>query len=315
MPAAPEEPRRRLGVYLAPLIGIPLCLLFSAFFIVPTDWVAARSGNLYLMNLGYGTKLVNKKCEVLIYGDSGAMIGADPGLIQARTGLSVCNIAEFQGMTRVNGTLPLDVFLAHNPRPNYLIFLYAPANLQIPFTWAGVATFEAISFRLQQRPGVRTLLLLAAHPLETLSWAQNGLRLALIHFLSPPAPSELLHAREERNGQLKIPSARTLSGCEQPVYLVVPDATWLAGLRKRYATAGTQVLIDAIPTADCDPNNAWNEAHLNGLIDNDPNLHFPYYAFTEEGLGHTNDLGSRLISSMLADQIQRQARAGARPPL
>ncbi len=297
------------------MLCVPLCLFASAFLIVPTDWVAARSGNLYLMNLGYGTKLVDKKCEVLIYGDSGAMIGADPGLIQARTGLSTCNIAEFQGMTRVNGTLPLDLFLAHNPRPRYLIFLYAPANLQIPFTWAGVATFEAISFRVKQRPGMGTLLLLAAHPLETLGWAQNGLRLILFHILSPPAPVEMLHAREERNGQLRIPSARTLTACEQQLFLVVPDANRLAALRKQYATGGTQVLIDAIPTADCDPNNAWNEAHLNGAIDNDPHLHFPFYAFTREGLGHTNDLGSRLISAMLADQMKQQARVGARPPL
>ena len=292
---------------------VPLFLLASAFFIVPTDWVAARSGNLYLMNLGYGAKLENARCDVLIYGDSGAMIGADPGLIQRRTGLSVCNIAEFQGMTRVNGTLPLDLFLARNARPRYLIFLYAPANLSHPFTWAGVATFEAISFRVQQRPGIETLLLLAAHPLETLGWAQNGLRLALIHSLSKPAPAAVRRAREDHNGQLRIDSARTLKACDQQVFSVTPNHLWLAGLRSKYTIGGTQVLIDAIPTATCDPNNAWNEAHLDHVVDNDPHLHFPFYVFTEEGLGHTNDLGSGLISSMLVDQIKRQRQTDVKP--
>ena len=32
-------------------------------------------------------------------------------------------------MTMVNGTSIVDDYLRHNPRPRYLVFLYAPENL------------------------------------------------------------------------------------------------------------------------------------------------------------------------------------------
>ncbi len=279
-------------------------MIVVAFFLVPSNWFQMRAGNLYLANLGYATKLHDRNCQVLIYGDSGAMVGLDPAILLQRTGFSACNIAEFEGMTLVNQTLPLDIFLAHNPAPRYLIFLYAPSNLTISRSWSNIGTFEAISFRLQQRPDLSTAWLLVTHPSDTMKWVEGGLRLALTRTKAKPFPSSAAHLRERDDGQLKVPTAHTLTACDPRVFTNLPDRAWLNRLRSQYTTPTTTVLIDAIPTATCNPNNAWNEQHLQGIVDDAPLPHYPFNAYTEEGVEHTNAYGSQLISNFIADQLQ-----------
>ena len=300
---------------MAAILALPVVLLAAAFVIVPSDWLAARSNNSYLMNLGYGAKLSQQRCDVVLYGDSGAMIGADPAIIQRRTGLSVCNVAEFEGMTLVNHTLPLDIFLSRNPRPRFLIFLYAPPNFSVPFSWANAATFEAINFRLRYKPDLGFAGMMALHPLQSMGWAEEGLRLALTRLFSAPLPPQASRLREESHGRLRVATARTLTACDPRIYRYLPDPRWIEHLRSAYSTGGTTVLVDAIPTADCDPNIAWDDQHLRGIIDDYPLTHFPISAYTGEGLEHTNDLGSSLLSNLLADQITaRLPRQSKAPP-
>ena len=86
--------RTRLLLYLAPLVFCPLLILVFAIVVEPTQWFAEHSGDPFLVTLGYGSQLRNADCKITIYGDSTAMIGINPGIIQKRTGLSTCNIAE-----------------------------------------------------------------------------------------------------------------------------------------------------------------------------------------------------------------------------
>ena len=91
--------------------------------------VALRAGNTYVANLGYGATLYGVDCQVVVSGDSSAMVGVDPGLIRRRTGLNTCNIGEFEGMTILNGTMVVDRYLAQNAKPRFLVFRYTPEDL------------------------------------------------------------------------------------------------------------------------------------------------------------------------------------------
>jgi len=202
--------------------------------------------------------------------------------------------------------LPLDLFLSRNPAPRYLIFLYAPENLALPFSWARYATFEAISFRVQQRLTLRSAFNLSLHPAELMGWVEGGLRLALTRVFAHPFPPEAAQARERDNGQLKVPNTHTLTRCDDRIHPVAPDSAWVRSLRSKYTANGTSVLVDAIPTAFCDPNNAFDEVHLHGIVDDDPLPHFPFYAYTDDGLLHTNAYGSSLLSNLIADQLRQR---------
>jgi hypothetical protein len=306
-------PRRRFCLYLLPIVACPLLLLTTAFVVVPTQWFALRSGNTYLANLGYGATLSHRNCQILIYGDSSAMVGVDPAILRQRTGLTACNIAEFAGMTVISRTLLVDTFLQHNPHPRYLVFLFTPEDLSIPNNWstANVGTFEAISFRLEHTRNLQTALLLITHPSDTFGWAEQGLRLALEHLSSNPMPPATAHLRESFAGQLPV-SGATLTECSAALYTRPPDPIWIDRLRTRYSINGTTVLVDATPTANCDPNLPFFRQHLDSLIDNSPYAPIPVSSFIEDSRLHANQSGVRLISDMIAGQIA--ARESPVPP-
>ena len=117
----PAARPRKLAVYCAALLLTPLLYMTVCFFVMRRDFFLLRTQNVYLANMGYGLRLRNADCKVLVYGDSSAMVGVDPAQLQRLTGLSACNIADYAGMLRLNGTLVLDRYLARNARPEFLV--------------------------------------------------------------------------------------------------------------------------------------------------------------------------------------------------
>lgn len=296
--------RRSLSLYLLPIVALPLLMFVSAFCIVPTQWFRLHSGNAYLANLGYGATLFNRNCQVLIYGDSSALVGLDPAVIQQQTGLATCNIAEFEGVTLVSHTFPVDTFLEHNPRPRFVIFLYTPEDLSIPSDWTSfdVGTFEAVTFQMERARNLNTAVLLASHPSVTFGWAEQGLRMLVEHIHSSPVSFDAAHIRDTTNGQLPI-TGTTVAKCDGDLRDRLPDEGWINNLRNRYGTNGTRVIVDATPTVDCDPSLQFFQQHLDGLIDNTPYKTIPLSSFSSDGRLHANQQGSRLISTMVANQI------------
>jgi hypothetical protein len=253
---------------------------------------------------------------VLIYGDSSALVGVDPAIVRQRTGLTVCNIAELAGMTVVNKTLVLDLFLQRNPRPRFLVLLFAPENFSIPSNWdhSHVSTFEAISFRLEHERNLKTGQLLAAHPADAFSWAELGLRMALQRLRAKPFPYPEAHLREAHNGQLPD-SGPVPAGCSSNLYTNPPDPAWIGRLRSQYGVGGTAVLIDATPAPECDPNLPFYRQHLDGLVDNAPYQPIPLSSFADNGRLHVNQSGASLISNMVAGQIVARLNGAAQPGL
>jgi hypothetical protein len=293
--------RRRLVLYLLLPIASPFLLLAAALLILPSQWFALRSQNAYLINLAYGATLHGEDCQVLVYGDSSAMVGIDPSIIRTRTGLSTCNIAEFQPMTALNGTVILDTYLDHNKPPRFLVFLFAPENLD-PQSQRHNGPFEAIVYRMRQPHRLASLFFLASHhPEELVGWVESGLRFTLVHLFSKSASIDVQHLRARTHGQFLI-NAPTLTTCEDLRRDSPPDETWVAGLRSKYGRGGTSVLVDATPVPDCDPSLSFFRQHSAGVIDNQIET-LPTSAYTRDGRLHVNLKGSSLLTNILANQL------------
>jgi hypothetical protein len=303
----PPATRRRLYLYLLPLVGTPFLLLTAALLILPSQWYALRSQNTYLINVAYGAKLYGENCQVLVYGDSSAMVGVDPSVIRARTGLSTCNIAEFQPMTMLNGTMLLDTYLEHNAPPRFLVFLFAPEDLD-PQSQRFNGPFEAIVYRMRRPHRLSSLADLALHhPNELMAWVEQGLRFTLVNLFSKSASPEIQHLRERTHGQLPM-SSPSRTACDSLVRNAPPDKAWVAGLRSKYAEGGTTVLVDATPLATCDPSLSFFKQQLPGVIDNRMET-LPVSAYVVDGRLHVNAGGAALLSNMLADQIEEHLRS------
>lgn len=309
----PAPTRRRAYLYLLPMVLVPLLLFVLAFAVTPTDWFVARSNSQYLANFGYGATLHNQNCQILLYGDSSAMVGLDPAAIQARTGLSACNIAEFEGMTQVSNSLLVDRFLERNPRPRFLVFMYTPEDLRNPRSWDGVSTFEATSFMVRHERNLHTAWLLITHPGPTFAWAEQGLRMMLQRVRSKPFAPSVYRLRADTRGQLvmNFPSPKDCDAIHRDL---APDPAWVGALRAKYAVGGTTVLVDATPTAPCDVSLPFYQQHLQGVVDNTPYTPIALDSYTDDGRLHANARGSQRLSALVADQVMAHLAAAHTTP-
>jgi hypothetical protein len=305
----PAAIRLRLYLYLLPLIGSPFLLLTAALFVLPSQWFALHSQNTYLVNLAYGAKLKGADCQVLVYGDSSALVGVDPSVIRERTGLKTCNIAEFQAMTTLNGTMLVDSYLKQNLPPRFLVFLYAPEDLD-PQSQHQNGPFEAIVYRMRQPHRLTTLLFLARdHPNELATWVEEGLRFTLAKLFTKPALPAIQHLRDRTDGQFPMNSPARID-CEDFQRNAPPDKAWIAALRSKYGRGGTTVLVDATPLAPCDRSLSFFQQQLPGVIDNRMET-LPVSDYVVEGRLHVNAEGAKLLSNMLADQLEEYLHPAA----
>jgi hypothetical protein len=149
---------------------------------------------------------------------------------------------------------------------------------------------------------------LATHPGVTLGWAEQGIRMLALNLRAKPASSAVASVREVANGQLPI-TGGAIASCDGIRHDRLPDAAWIGDLRRRYGRDGTRVIVDATPTTDCDASLKLFHEHVDGLIDDSPLPTMPIADFSSDGRLHTNEAGSRVLSTMVAKQIMNQMSA------
>ena len=297
-----------LRLFLAILLLTPILCLAVCFGIMRSDWFFRHTHGLYLVNLGYGMTLHNTDCQVLLYGDSSALVGLDPATIQAVTGLSTCNIAEFAGMTMINGTMVLDSFLAHNPRPRYIVFLFTPEDLAPYPKWQYVGTYEGILARVRFQPDAGLLRMIVLHPGETIgAFAVSG-EFALRWAVQHPMPPESYQDRARNRGRLDDPTP-AITLCPTDARLHAPQKSWTDALRARYGVDGTRVLIDVTPVPTCEPTLDFYGPRLapdQGIIDN--RLHtYPVNWYISSGRLHLGHEGIHQLSTEIGNQVADQS--------
>jgi len=294
-----------LRFYVAALLMAPFVLLGGTVFWMTTGVYRNHSVYRHLAGTGYGVRLRGADCDVVIYGDSSALVAVSPAIIQQRTGLKTCNIAEVAGIQSLNGMMVPDLYLEHNARPRYMVFFYVPENLTPGTEWHEVSPFEGVLFRLQVRPDAAFWKSMAKQPLELIANAELGLRTGVQGLFSRPP-----HIREELQGQLPEPGP-VLTQCVPAFAVRAPDAAWLTHLRQIYSAGGTRVLIDVMPEPPCDGTRDFYDARLTpGLIDNTLGT-LPLAMYANSGRLHVNDAGSQVVSEQIASQILLAEKGGA----
>lgn len=299
----PGPPSSHLRMYVAALMLAPLVYFGACFLLLRSNVFLRHTQNAYLANMGYGLTLHNADCQVLIYGDSSAMIGIDPATVSALNHQTVCNIADFAGMMRLNGTMILDDYLAHNPRPRILLILLAPEDLAP--TWRSDGNFESVMLRARYRPNLQFLGMALRHPEDVLSSIGIAGRYAVTWLLKKPLPAPVVHARQLTHGRFPDPKPLLKVCMPQPPRVVPPDPAWLAGLRARYGVNGTRVLIDVSPVPPCDPGLPTYRLELppsTTLIDNKLET-YPVNWYTSSGRLHLGPEGEQHLSQEIAAQV------------
>jgi hypothetical protein len=313
IPNTPRDlPARRVrwGAYCLLVVLLPLLYLAAAVLIVPSEWAARHTRNTYQANMGYADRLHGANCGIVIYGDSTALVGIDPSVLEAKTGLTACNIAEFEGATTVFGTGLVDDFLAHNRRPRFLIFAYTADSLTPQSGWTGPSKVEAIVYAMRTRRNLRTVSLLLRHPQDTFGVLESGLRYLIRDSRKPPLTKAQRTLRDNKQGWFPLPQG-IASRCTGPPENPGPfDPEWIASLRRKYGVDGTHVLVFVSPDPACEPTYATYVEKVRGVTDNQLEI-FPLSEFSDNGRLHLTGDGVTHFSTEIAGYINATLHAEA----
>lgn len=300
----PPASRWRLVLYTAVLCATPFVLVAGTLWWLGSAAYVRHAQYASMAGIGYGARLRGADCDVVVDGDSTALVGVEPVVIERRTGLKTCNIAETAGVKHVNGEMVLDMYLEHNRRPRYLVFSFAPENLTRPERWDTVSLFEGYLFRMQYRPDAAFAMYVLRHPSDVTVAAELALRTGARWIFAKPMPAAMAETRERLQGQL--PDEGTpLTSCPVSLILREPDTAWLAELRAKYGVGGTRVLIDVAPEPACAPDRSFYEPRLEHGVTDNAWWTLPLGEFTDSGRLHTTEAGAEAISAAIAEQIAR----------
>ena len=277
----------------------------SAFFERHADpqWVRAGS-QIYVAR--------DVDCQVLIYGDSTAITGIDPGIVARLTGLKTCNVAQTKGALVVLGTQALDLYLAHNRRPRVLLLQFSGADFYRPENWADTnAYMEGGIALLRYYPAGMVAANILRHP---------ALLLGMMHYAYITGPLNWIehrHTLEDGHSSPETPidihfvlNLPGFTACAQdrdtdPIFHR-PDPRFIAYLRRHYGAAADHLIVDVAPTSTCDDRAPYIRQTLTG-IDNSLEQ-YPVTLFNE-GYAHYTEEGARRLSAALGRQIAAVANA------
>jgi hypothetical protein len=313
----PVEPPRALSSkaalrYTAVFSLVEIISLSLTLWATTQPWFLFHDAYPELSTMGYSQRAQAAACDVLIYGDSTALAGLDPAIIEAKTGLKTCNIAEWRPVEDFVGVnFPLDQYLARNPAPKYLVTSWTPSNFQLEHPLMRTNRAEGFIYALQYDRGSWLWRDLVRHPEETLSfltWVQSRLiqdalnRVAHLH----DSDSEI-DPRSQRDHQagmwaFQLPAQKTcVKVDDSSLSDHSQNAAGVAEFRKRYEVNGTKVIVNVSPIADCSPDIDLDKKLTAGLSDNALEL-FPIRYFNDLNF-HLDKAGSELYSVEISAQI------------
>ncbi len=298
------------------IIVLPLAGLAGAVVLAKSSWFERRAVPPYLQMMDAEANISGRRCEVLLFGDSSALTGLMPWVVEQESGLSTCSVAQTKGEVGVMGTEFLDQYLGRNPRPRYLVIALAPEDWRPFHQWSDVAYVEGVLQMVRHDSARRYLGELIRHPNEAFGFATFVYKSAIDAVMghSPGTAAGL------REGHRTLPSppetecfARKANGNgAKPLPLFAPDTEYMRQLRKHFEASAdgskTKVLLVVSPVPECDPQWEWYAARLNGATDNRLEL-YPIGEFNDIDR-HFTDEGAERYSRAVGEMIRGQEKRG-----
>lgn len=305
---SPREQARRycLLLFLLPLLAVPACIRLGA-----SDFFLRHGASVWVQSNDSVFNIRDRNCDVLVYGDSTAMTGINPEVVERNTGLKTCNIAVTNSVLAVAGNLTLDRYLEHNTRPRVLLIQLSPDGFQPEsYSWRQTVYAEGLVELLRHGSAGENRRVLLAHPQESIAFAGYAAGFAAYAFLKEIV-FRTTHIRADEdavtihNGFFTPPAPPSTS-CKPDAVFSNPQSSGnfsralVSDFQAQYASRSRVVLVNVAPIPSCDQNLAAFSSELNGVTSN---------ALTPLPIGLFNDprhftaVGSAVVSRLVAQEL------------
>ena len=312
-PMTPPEAARRycLLLLIVTLIAIPACIRLGC-----SDFFLHHGASIWVQSNDAVFNMRDRDCDVLIFGDSTAMTGIDPDVVERNTGLKTCNISVTNAVLAVTHNLTLDSFLENNMKPRVLLIQLSPDGFQPESKdWSQTVYPEGLLELLRHGNPARVRHVLLTHPQEAIAFAgyaagfslYAGIKDVWFHLtnMRPEEDTVSVH-----NGFFTPPAPPTKS-CEPGATFSNPAAggtfprSVVEEYEKNYAGRSGVVLVNVAPIPSCDANLAAFSSELNGVTSN-ALLPLPVTLFNDPR--HYTAIGSAVVSKVVADELNAVAQ-------
>lgn len=299
-----------LLLFLLPLLAIPACIRLGS-----SDFFLRHGASVWVQSNDSVFAMRDRKCDVLIFGDSTAMTGINPEVVQRNTGFRTCNIAVTNSVLAVTGTMTLDQYLQHNQRPRVLLIQLSPDGFEPDsYSWRKTVYAEGLVELLRHAPPQVARRALLHHPQEAIAFAGY-----VAGFTAYAAIKEVVfhatHLRPEEdtiaihNGFFTPPAPASTS-CEPGAVFSDPQTggafprSVVSDYERRYAGRSGVVLVNVAPIPSCDRNLAAFSSQLSGVTSNSLTP-LPISLFNDPR--HYTAVGSAVVSRLVANELNAVA--------
>jgi len=312
-PLTPPEASRRycLVLLLLPLLAIPAAIRLGC-----SDFFLRHGASVWVQSNDAIFNMRDRDCDVLIYGDSTAMTGINPDVVERNTGFRTCNISVTNSVLAVTHNLTLNRYLAHNAKPKVLLIQLSPDGFQPESTaWAQTVYPEGMLELLRHGSMVERRQVLLTHPQESIAFAgyaagfslYSGVKDIWFHITNMRPQEDTVTVR---NGFF-TPPAPPSTACEPGATFSNPRSggafprTVVGEYESDYASRSGIVLVNVAPIPSCDQNLAAFSSELNGVTSNSL-LPLPVTLFNDPR--HYTAVGSAIVSRLVAEELNEVAQ-------
>jgi hypothetical protein len=312
-PATPPQASWRycLLLLLLPALAIPAFIRLGY-----SDFFMRHGASVWVQSNDAVFTMRDRNCDVLIFGDSTAMTGIDPAIVQRNTGLKACNISVTNSVLAVTHNLTLDSYLANNPRPRVLLIQLSPDGFQPESnSWDQTVYPEGLLELLRHGSPGQSRHILYTHPREAIAFAGYAAGFTIYGL----AKEAWFHATNMRPAEDAVaihngfftPPAPPSTSCEPGATFSNPRAgggfprTVVSQFQKDYASRSSVVLVNVAPIPACDQNLADFTSELNGITSNSV-MPLPVTLFNDPR--HYTAVGSAVVSRLIAQELNAVGR-------
>lgn len=297
-------------LFILPLLAIPACIRLGC-----SDFFLRHGASAWVQSNDAVFGMRDRDCDVLVFGDSTAMTGIDPEVVQRNTGFKTCNIAVTNAVLAVTHNLTLNRYLANNVKPRVLLIQLSPDGFQPESdAWNQTVYPEGLLELLRHGTPAQSRHVLLTHPQEAIAFAgyaagfalYSGIKDVWFHAINRrPEETVAIH-----NGFFTPPSPPSTS-CEPGATFSSPRAggtyprAVVGEYQNGYADRSGIVLVNVAPIPSCDQNLAAFSTQLNGVTSNSL-LPLPVGLFNDPR--HYTAVGSAVVSRLVAQELNAVAQ-------
>ena len=246
---------RRMLRYLLTVAGVMGLLYLAPFFLAKSSVYDRVNPSFYAKPLNYAFETAGQNADVVIFGDSTALLGINPKQMSAGLGVKVLNLVNTQPSLVVNDDMSLRHYLRGNHAPKLLVFYFAPWDFDYGHNdFNSRPTYEGEELLLRHGTLQEISSFVDKHPHEVvlfpLKFYGTAWQFTMHRVAKPNQEAQLTatlgHIDNTDPSILKAP-------CLFPQYLVDNVRfSWVHDLGARYRSPETKILFYVAPVPACE---------------------------------------------------------------